>query len=250
VCAWRIETIVCRVPFGYSQGAYATAESLLQKFGSTTIASTAWRHGRGEDVQQVGTLATHVEHRITSEQPPLKGTGTFLTLVPQVAHLAGRGLARIKVMVYGTYLRLLLQEITPLALLYVKDRGHKPRLACLAPKSAGKGREVREREDPPTNGPLPNPPTRGGSGYNRLMPHQQNIILPSLVEGQGGGSGGSFGEGPLGSFVGGVVDQHPKHLPFPNILLPFGYGEVVFPDLFHGRDAPRVEGIDVHRWSL
>ena len=74
-----------------------------------------------------------------------------------------------------------------------------------------------------SNGPLPNPPTRGGSGYNRLVPHQQNIILPSLVAngvlggltecqsvihegsnlhcdartGQGGGSGGSVGEGSV-----------------------------------------------------
>ena len=48
-----------------------------------------------------------------------------------------------------------------------------------------------------SNGPLPKPPTRGGSGYNRLVPHQQNIILPSLVEGQGGGSGGSVGEGSV-----------------------------------------------------
>ena len=52
-------------------------------------------------------------------------------------------------------------------------------------------------QDPPPSGPLPNPPTGGGSSYNRLVPHQQNIILPSLAEGQGGGSGGSVGEGSV-----------------------------------------------------
>ena len=38
-------------------------------------------------------------------------------------------------------------------------------------------------------GPLPpNPSTREGSDYNRLVVTYQYIILPSLVEGQGGGS--------------------------------------------------------------
>ena len=51
---------------------------------------------------------------------------------------------------------------------------------------------------PSNNRPLPNPPTRGGSSYNRLVPHQQNIILPSLVEGQGEGPLGSLGWGRRG----------------------------------------------------
>ena len=66
-------------------------------------------------------------------------------------------------------------------------------------------------QDPPPSGPLPNPPTRGGSVYNRLIPHQQDIILPSLVEGQGGGSGGS---GEEGSGVRRVIhkDTHQAHI--------------------------------------
>ena len=63
-------------------------------------------------------------------------------------------------------------------------------------------------QDPPPSGPLPNPPTRGGSVYNRLIPHQQDIILPSLVEGQGGGSGEE------GSGVRRVIhkDTHQAHI--------------------------------------
>ena len=66
-------------------------------------------------------------------------------------------------------------------------------------------------QDPPPSGPLPNPPTRGGSVYNRLVPHQQDIILPSLVEGQGGGSGE---EGPLGSSLVNIIHKgtHQAHI--------------------------------------
>ena len=40
---------------------------------------------------------------------------------------------------------------------------------------------VREGEQTP-----PQPSHRGGSSYNRLVPHQQNIILPSIQGGAGG----------------------------------------------------------------
>ena len=36
--------------------------------------------------------------------------------------------------------------------------------------------------------PSPALPCMGGSSYNRLVPHQQNIILPSIQGGAGGGS--------------------------------------------------------------
>ena len=55
-------------------------------------------------------------------------------------------------------------------------------------------RKIEVKEDPSgpspegPQDPPPYPSAREGSGYNRLVPHQQNIILPSLAEGYGGGS--------------------------------------------------------------
>ena len=47
-------------------------------------------------------------------------------------------------------------------------------------------------------GPLPNPPLYGREWLLLTCAHQQNIILPSLVEGQGGGSVGAVaGEGSV-----------------------------------------------------
>ena len=68
----------------------------------------------------------------------------------------------------------------------------------------------------------------GGSSYNRLVPHQQNIILPSLVEGQGGGSLGVCCWGWVCSIL-----QKKLYIPLCTVL----GGEI----LVSSRLGPRME---------